>query len=163
MSDRDSLYVLEYPGYGAREGLPTKESMDQAASNAYQALRIQNPGKAVCVLGESIGTGPASSLASEKVPPEKIVLMVPFDTLASVASERFWFLPVRLLLRDRWNNVDALRHYSGQVDIFGAEGDTIIPIQHAKSLATQIPSAHFTAIPGGHNDWAFCADVKIAR
>ena len=161
MSDRDSLYVVEYPGYGAREGRPSKESMDQAASRAYELLRTQHPGKAVCVLGESIGSGPACSLALEKVPPDKIVLVVPFDTLASVAAERFWFLPVRLLLRDRWNNVQALRHYPGPVDVFGAEGDTIIPIEHARSLARQIPGSHFTAIPGGHNDWAFCADVKI--
>ena len=162
MSEQDSIYVLEYPGYGAREGYPIKESMNRAASDAYQLLRATHPGEAVCVLGESIGSGPACSLALEKFPPQKIVLVVPFDTLASVASERFWFLPVRLLLRDRWNNVEALRHYAGPVDIFGAEGDTIIPIRHAESLAKQIPGAHFTAISGGHNDWAFCSDLKIA-
>src|SRR5690348_10269295 len=42
MSDQDSLYVLEYPGYGLREGSPCLESMNQAASQAYQLLRSQN-------------------------------------------------------------------------------------------------------------------------
>ena len=163
MSEQDSLYVLEYPGYGAREGHPCLESINQAASEAYRLLRSKNPNAPVCVLGESIGSGPACSLAQEKTPPDKIVLVVPFDSLASAASERFYFLPVRLLLRDAWDNVEALRHYNGPVDIFGATGDTIIPIAHAKSLAKQIPVAHFTSITGGHNDWSWNEQVKIRR
>ncbi|HSU55072.1 MAG TPA: alpha/beta hydrolase [Candidatus Dormibacteraeota bacterium] len=163
MSEQDSLYVLEYPGYGAREGTPCLESFNQAASEAYRILRSKNSNTPVCILGESIGSGPACSLAQEKIPPDKIVLVVPFDSLASVASERFYFLPVRLLLRDAWNNAEALSHYAGPVDIFGATGDTVIPIAHARFLARQIPGAHFTAITGGHNDWSWNDQVKVSR
>jgi pimeloyl-ACP methyl ester carboxylesterase len=163
MSDQDSLYVLEYPGYGQRDGSPCRESMNQAASEAYHFLRSHNPNIPVCVVGESIGSGPACALAGEKVPPDKIVLIVPFDSLASVASERFWFLPVRLMLRDAWNNMDALRQYRGPVDTFGAKGDAIIPVKHAKALASQVAGAHFTEIEGGHNEWAESAQVKIRR
>jgi pimeloyl-ACP methyl ester carboxylesterase len=95
------------------------------------------------------------------MPPDKIVLVVPFDSLASVASEQYYFLPVRLLLHDAWNNVETLRHYKGPVDVFGATDDRIIPIKHAESLAKQIPGAHFTAIAGGHNDWSNNDQVKI--
>ncbi|HZL42753.1 MAG TPA: alpha/beta hydrolase [Verrucomicrobiae bacterium] len=163
MSDQDSLYVLEYPGYGLREGKPCLQSMNQSASEAYRLLRSQNQNTAVCVLGESIGSGPACSLAGETIPPDKIVLVVPFDSLASVASSKFYFLPVRLMLRDAWDNVTALRRYSGPVEIFGAIDDDIIPINHARDLATQIPSAHFAAITGGHNDWSQNNEVKITR
>jgi uncharacterized protein len=163
MSDQDSLYVLEYPGYGSREGNPSMDSMNQAASEAYQLLRTRNQNAQVCVLGESIGSGPACALVREKVAPDKIVLVVPFDSLASVASRRFYFLPVRLMLRDNWDNVETLRHYTGPVEIFGAIADTIIPIEHAKALAKQIPGAHFVAISGGHNDWSGNNHVKIAR
>jgi hypothetical protein len=163
ISNQDSLYVLEYPGYGARDGHACLGSINQAAAEAYHVLRSQNPNASVCVLGESLGSGPACSLAQEKMPPDKIVLVVPFDNLASVASEQFYFLPVHLLLHDAWNNVETLRHYNGPVDIFGATGDTIIPIAHAKSLAKQIPGAHFAAIAGGHNDWSWNDQVKIRR
>ena len=163
MSDQDSLYVLEYPGYGQRDGSPSLESMNQAASEAYHLLRSHNQSIPVCVLGESIGSGPACALAGEKVPPDKIVLVVPFDSLVSVASERFWFLPVRLMLRDPWNNTDALRHYGGPVDIFGARGDAIIPVKHAKALASQVPGAHFAEIEGGHNGWSESSQVQITR
>jgi len=154
LSEQDSLYVLEYPGYGSRAGTPSRQSMNQAASEAYLCLRLKHPGKPVCVLGESIGSGPACALGLEKDPPDKIVLVVPFDTLANVAARHFPFLPVRLMLRDRWNNVEVLRHYTGPVQIFAAVDDAIIPIEHAKALARQVPKAQLIPISGGHNDWA---------
>jgi hypothetical protein len=163
MSGQDSLYVLEYPGYGSREGKPSLESMNRAASEAYQLLRSRNPNIPVCVLGESIGSGPACALAREKVPPDKIVLVVPFDTLANVAAKHFPFLPIRLMLRENWDNVESLRHYAGPIEIFGAREDTVIPIAHARALARQIPNAQFTEIPGGHNDWSEQEQMKIKR
>ncbi len=163
MSGQDSLYVLEYPGYGLREGKPCRESMNEAAAAAYRLLRSRNPNTPVCVLGESIGSGPACALALDIPPPDKIVLVVPFDSLASVASEKMWLFPVRLILRDAWDNVEALKHYAGPVEIFAAKQDVIIPIRHAEALAKQIPNAQFTPIAGGHNDWSLSDQVKIRR
>jgi hypothetical protein len=51
MSQNDSLYVLEYPGYGSRQGSPSLETMNQAASEAYQLLVSRNPKTPVCLLG----------------------------------------------------------------------------------------------------------------
>jgi pimeloyl-ACP methyl ester carboxylesterase len=163
LSDADSLYVLEYPGYGLRDGRPSKDSMDGAASEAYRILRARFPHTPIGVIGESIGSGPASFLASERQPPDKIVLVVPFDTLASVAAEHVPFLPVRALLRDDWDNVRALRGYAGPVDIYGAADDRVIPWAHARRLAEALPGARFTLVPGGHNDWADSDRVRIAR
>jgi len=163
LSEQDSLYVLEYPGYGSREGSPSLESINRAAKEAYHLLRARHPDTAICVLGESIGSGPACELGREKIAPDKIVLVVPFDTLASVAAQHFRFLPVRLMLRDNWDNVESLKHYNGPVEIFGARDDTIIPIEHARALARQIAGAHFTEISGGHNDWPQADEVKIKR
>lgn len=154
ISNEDSFYVLEYPGYGQREGSQSLEAMNQAASNAYRLLRSLHPHVPVCVVGESIGSGPACHLALENVPPDKVVLLVPFDSLASVAAERFFFLPVRFMLRDAWDNVASLKGYKGPVEIFGAASDAVIPIRHAKALARQVPGARFTEITGGHNDWS---------
>ena len=163
LTDQDSLYVLEYPGYGARSGSPSLESMNQAASEACQLLRSRYPNIPVCALGESIGTGPACHLALEKTPPDKIVLAVPFDILARVAARQFPFLPVRLLLRDNWDNVDSLKHYAGPVDIFGAMDDGIIPIDHARALAKQVSQARLITVPGGHNEWSNADKARIRR
>jgi uncharacterized protein len=160
-SDQDSVYILEYPGYGNREGVPSKESFNRAAKEAYISLRETYPHTPVCVVAESIGSGPASSLATLSQPPDKFVLIVPFDRLSSVAEEQFPSFLVRLILKDNWDNIESFSNYKGPVEIFGAELDAIIPVKHAKALAAAIPGSRLTIISRGHNDWADKGRVKI--
>lgn len=161
MSSRDPLYVLEYPGYGSRPGRPGREAFNQAAAQAYRFLRQQFPQTPIGVIGESIGSGPACALANEDQPPDKIVLIVPFDSLAQVVKRHYFWLPVKWLLLDNWNNVDALWTYQGPVVIYGAADDEVIPVEHARNLARNIPNSTFVEIGGGHNDWSLSEAVKI--
>jgi pimeloyl-ACP methyl ester carboxylesterase len=80
-----------------------------------------------------------------------------------VAARRFFFLPVRPLLWDAWDNVETLRGYGGPVDIYGATQDTVIPIEHARALAGQVAGARFMPFDGGHNAWARSEQVRIGR
>ncbi len=133
--DSDSVYVLEYPGYGDRSGSPSRMSIDLAATEAYEILCRRYPDIPLGVIGESLGSGPACALTSSIRPPEKVVLIVPFDTLHRIASRRFPFLPVWLLLLDRWDNIQSLSRYQGPVEIYGARDDKVIPCSHARRLA----------------------------
>jgi hypothetical protein len=160
--DHDALFVLEYPGYGARRGSPSKRSINAAAAQAFQFLRKQYPDTPVCVIGESLGSGPASFLATLPNPPNKIILITPFDSLPRLAARHFPFLPAGLLLLDRWDNIAALRHYQGELEIYAAENDTIIPLQHARRLSQHSPAASLRLIPGGHNDWSLDPRVQFA-
>ncbi|MEZ5278129.1 MAG: alpha/beta fold hydrolase [Opitutaceae bacterium] len=150
----DSVYVVEYPGYGRRPGKPTKESLDRAAEEAYRELRRRYPGVPVCVVGESLGSGPAAVLGALTDPPDKIILLVPFDELANVAGERMPFLPVRWLLIDNWDNAEALRGFAGPIEIYGAAQDEIIPVGQARALAASLPRAVYHELEGTHNDWS---------
>ena len=69
---RDSVYILEYPGYGQRSGKPSRRTIDAAALAAYQLLRARYAGRHVCVAGESIGSGPAATLGALPQPPDKL-------------------------------------------------------------------------------------------
>ncbi|MBU1054155.1 MAG: alpha/beta hydrolase [Proteobacteria bacterium] len=160
-SDKDSIFILEYPGYGDRKGVPSKESFNHAAKEAYLFLRGTYPDIPVCVAGESIGSGPASYLATLDNKPVKLVLIVPFDKLSLVAKEHFPSFLVWLILKDNWDNIEALSNYKGAIDIFGAEADAIIPVQHAKALAASVPGSKLVIIDGGHNDWSYEGKVKI--
>src|SRR6478752_3653036 len=102
-SERDSVYIMEYPGYGLRPGKPSRHAFDAAARQAYAALRARFAGTPVCVAAESIGSGPASVLSQEAQPPDHIVLIVPFDDLKSVARDHVSSgLPVGMLLAGTW-------------------------------------------------------------
>ena len=91
------------------------------------------------------------------------VLITPFDSLYNVAANRFFFLPVWLLLTDRWDNVRALQGYSGELEIYGARQDTVIPFSHARRLAEQCAGAEFIEIAGGHNDWSVNGQVQLVH
>jgi pimeloyl-ACP methyl ester carboxylesterase len=160
-SDEDSVYVLEYPGYGHRRGKPSQKSFNTAAAEAYFLLRKTFSKIPICVVSESIGSGPACHLASLDPPPDKLVLIVPFDNLESVARDHFPGFVVYLLLSHKWDNKTALAQYKGPIDIFSATNDTLIPPRHARALAAAIPQAKPTIIPGGHNDWSEQPAVKI--
>lgn len=160
-SSRDAVSILEYPGYGRRPGTPSRKSLDEAARQAYRLLRSRFPRTPVCVMGESLGSGPASVLAREQPAPDKIVLVAPFDKLHRVGQHHYFFLPVRLLLSDDWDNVESLRGYQGRLEIFGIRGDEIIPIKFAKALADSKPGSVFREVEGGHNDWATPGRVAI--
>jgi uncharacterized protein len=153
-SSRDAVFILEYPGYGKRSGRPSREAFDQAAEEAYRTLRTNFPNTPLGVVGESIGSGPASALAKQDRPPDKIVLIVPFDDLAKVADYHMPYMPVRQILGATWNNAQSLSKYQGPIEIFGATNDSVIPIAHAKNLARELPRAKFREIAGGHNDWS---------
>jgi len=151
---RDSVFIMEYPGYGLREGKPSRRSFDAAAREAYEALRARFANTRVCVAAESIGSGPAATLGALAQPPDKLVFIVPFDDLKSVAKDYMRYVPVSLLLAGSWDNVDSLAKYNGPMDVFGARRDEVIHVRHAQALAASRPQARFRLIEGGHNDWS---------
>lgn len=157
----DAVFILEYPGYGERDGTPSRASFDAAAREAYELLRAQFPGKPVCVATESIGSGPGSTLSQLSQPPDKFVFIVPFADLKSLGRHHMGWLPVGLILAGSWDNVQSMAGYRGPVDVFGAERDDIVPVAQARRLAASLPQARFVALPSGHNDWSREPAVKI--
>jgi pimeloyl-ACP methyl ester carboxylesterase len=156
----DSVFILEYPGYGERAGQPSRRGFDAAARAGYADLRARFAGKPLCVLGESLGSGPASMLSQENPAPDKIVLIVPFDTIKSVARDHVKWLPTSLLLAGTWDNIEALHGYQGPIEIFAAQNDEVIAVRHAQHLAKSLPHATFHLIPGGHG-WANRQEVRF--
>jgi uncharacterized protein len=160
VSKQSAVYVVEYPGYGSRPGSPSEASLNGAVREAYDELLAQFPNRGIGVIGESIGSGPACTLVKAPTPPAKVVLIVPFDMLASVASAHMPFVPTSLLLKDRWDNIAALRGYGGPVIIYAARSDTIIGAEHARRLAAAV-GATFHLVDSGHNDWTSTRMVRI--
>jgi len=157
----DSVYIMEYPGYGTRPGKPSRKVFDAAAEEAYQYLRATHPGAKVCVLGESLGSGPACHLAKQPAPPDRIVLAVPFDRIVDVAQEKISFLPVRWVMLDRWDNIESLRGYKGPVEIHGATRDIVIPVAHARALAAAHPGSVYKEHDCEHGEWAVRSRVDL--
>lgn len=126
------VFVLEYPGYGARGGAPTKTSWLAAGEEAFGLLPKN---KLVFVVSESLGTGVAAHLA--KLHPHEIIgmaMFVPYDSLPSLAQSKMpWLLPYFFLL-DRYQPARWLKDYRGPVTFVLAERDEIIPPKFGQRL-----------------------------
>lgn len=132
--DRWAVYILEYPGYGAREGRPSENAFYDAAREALAELFLTEE-EGLYLIGESLGSGVASQMAAEF--PGRIngvLLVTPFTSLADVGARHFWGFPVRLVLLDRYDNVAALEKYQGPVAILLAEHDEVIPVDLGQEL-----------------------------
>ncbi len=133
------IFVLEYPGYGAREGKPSEETFAQAAASSANLLRENFSGKLI-LLGESIGGGVAASAVKYMtMPPEGLLLLTPFDSLVSAARHHYPWLPVGLLLSDKYDTVKNLRGFSGPVSIVIAANDEVVPPKLGKKLHDSLP------------------------
>ena len=148
------VYVMEYPGYGARSGSPSKTSWLQAADAAFAELPQDKP---IYVVSESIGTGVAAHLARTQAAKVSGVLMfVPFDHLPSLAQSKMPILLPYFLLADRYAPAVDMKEYRGPVKVVLGERDQIIPPKFGKRLfdACAGPKT-LQIIPGaGHNDVA---------
>lgn len=125
-------YLLEYPAFQDRPGSPSEQSLFKAAAEALQALPTNAP---VYVVGESLGSGVAAYLAGTF--PDRIaglLLLSPFNDLASVGQYQYPMLPVRLLLRDRFPSATLLRNYHGPVAVVVDGRDTVVPEQFGLRL-----------------------------
>jgi pimeloyl-ACP methyl ester carboxylesterase len=126
------VFILEYPGYADRPGKPSQKSLFAAADEAVQMLPTNRP---VHLVGESLGSGVASYLAG--IHPDKIagvVLISPFNNLASVAQFHYPILPVRLLMADRFPSEEYLRQYRGPVGIVVGGRDNVVPEKFGRRL-----------------------------
>jgi len=147
------IFVLEYPGYGPRAGKPSEQALRDAALQAMDLLQTEQPGR-VLLLGESLGSGVAAHVAAAR--PDALagmLLVTPFASLGAVAQHHMPFLPVSLLLRDRFDTLDLLTNFEGPMVIVTGSDDTIVP----EPLALPLKAAHRGKLlhwsqPGaGHN------------
>jgi len=145
------VYVLEYPGYGSREGSPDKRSFLAAADEAFGLLTNGLP---KYVVSESIGAGVACHLAGTH--PKKVaglMLFAPYHDLASVAQRRMPFLPAYLLLLDRFKPAEDLKNYHGPVKFVVAGSDEIIPPGSGRQLFADYSGPKtLQIIPGAHHN-----------
>ncbi len=149
------VLLVEYPGYGARKGVPGETVFVKDAAETLRLASAQY-GKPVYLLGESLGCGVAAALAKESPTLiDGIILITPWDTLLSIANRKFPWLPVRLLLSDTYDNIQNLKEFPRRIAVAGAERDELIPIEHAKTLYESLPGPKkmWTIKNAGHNDW----------
>lgn len=149
------VLAAEYRGYRGNPGSPGEEGLyaDGRAALAWLEARGVMP-RDVVLIGNSIGSGVATQLAHETAP-RALVLISPFTSLPDVAGETLWWLPVRRLLRDRFDNRAKLPGVSAPVLLLHGDADKVIAHDHSLRLARVRPDAKLMIFAGAGHDLAW--------
>jgi alpha-beta hydrolase superfamily lysophospholipase len=145
------VFAYDYPGYGVSTGTPNEESTQRAIMACWKHLTAKGiPPCSIVIAGRSVGSGPSVWLASQ-TEPAGLFLISPFKSAFTTAFDlRFPLFP-----RDRFPNLDRIRHFDRPLLVIHGEDDEVIPVRHGRALVEACPSQDkkFQGIPhAGHND-----------
>ena len=146
-----AIYALHYPGYGGSSGSPSQQAIFAESLALFDRVHGEHPD--IVVVGRSLGSGVAAWLASQR-PVERLVLITPFDSLADVAAEQYPWVPVRWLLRDRFESGRYAPHVTAPTRIIVAGADELVPRSSSDRLRTRFQNgiASYVVVPEvGHN------------
>ncbi|MBT8488884.1 MAG: alpha/beta fold hydrolase [Gemmatimonadetes bacterium] len=145
-----SALAVEFPGYGFSDGKPSRTTIRSTFSTAYDTLasRPEVDGSRIVAYGRSMGGGAATDLTRDRRV-AALVLQSTFSSIADVA--RSMFVP-GFLIRDRFDNVAAVRSYPGPVLLMHGLDDEVLPYRHAERIAAAREGLGVTRIDCGHND-----------
>lgn len=147
------LVALSYRGYGGSSGTPSEEGLIADARAAYEFALARYPASQIALWGESLGGAVAIALAAEK-PVARIVLEAPFTSVEELASSIYWFVPVRLLLKDRFRSDLRVAKVKAPVLILHGVQDRVVPFRYGERLFSLIPGEKKLVKfdDGDHND-----------
>jgi uncharacterized protein len=132
-----AVLLMDYRGYGGNPGSPSEEGLAADALAATQALEaLGYPTDRTIYFGESLGAGVVAALQVRR-PPAGIVLRSPFTELADVGAHHYPFLPVRVLLRDRFPVVEHLSSSRVPVSVVYAAHDSVVPSALSAKVADE--------------------------
>jgi len=159
------VLLFDYRGFGDNPGSPSERGLahDARAAREYLVGRRDVDATPLIYFGESLGTAVAVELAVEH-PPAALILRSPFTSMADVGQYHYWWLPVRLLIRDRFETLQRIGRVKSPLLVIAGERDSIVPIDQSRRVydsAVNVPK-QFLSIPNAdHNDDALLDGARM--
>lgn len=162
------VLAIDYRGFGDSDGKPTHEGLACDARAAWKwALDRGVTPKRIVLCGESLGCAVAVRLAQEQslagTPPAGLFLECPFANMLQTARSLYWFLPVRLILRERFPSDERIPQVTCPILIQHGRHDRVVKFAFGRQLFDAAPAASASGIPkrfveypdGGHCDMRY--------
>ena len=126
--------IVAYRGFSGNKGNPSEKGlyMDSLAAKKW----LNNIGvedESIILYGESLGTAVAVNLASENKF-AGIILESPFTSMVKLAKKYYPYLPVKILLKDKYESEKKLRGINTPILVMHGEQDTIVPFEMGKRI-----------------------------
>jgi len=164
VADGTGLIALSYRGYAGSSGRPSEAGLHRDADAAYAFAATQVPSDRIVVWGHSLGSGVAVRLAARRAI-AGLILEAPYTSAADIAAMRFWFVPVRLLMKDPFYSDRYIGDVTAPVLVLHGARDDVIPMAVGERLYDLVRAPkRFVRFPeGGHVGLDACGAFAAVR
>ena len=147
-----NILLISWRGFSGNKGSPTEQNLYKDAEAAIKWLNEKNINNNQIILyGESLGSGVAVELG-KKNNFSSIILESPFTSIENSAKIYYPYLPVRLLLKDRYDSISKIKMINTPILIMHGEKDDVVPISMGKELFEKAnsPKHSYFTFEDGH-------------
>lgn len=164
-------FTVDYRGYGNSSGWPSEKTMLEDTDTVWKAIqkRTGRDSSHLVILGNSIGTGPASYLASNEHP-HTLILIAGFSNLREIISAMPLYRPFLWLLRYHFANTEYLANLKARCVILAhGKRDTIIGFDQMAKLTSVLRPGEVQKIAilsddeAGHNDIYYAVEENLDK
>lgn len=130
-----SVFIFDYRGYGLSGGRPDEHGTYLDARAAWDTLIVRGiPPERIVVFGRSLGGAIAANLAAEVHEAAALIVESSFTSAPDLAATLYPWLPVRAMLRFKYDTQARLRERTCPLLIVHSDEDELIPYSHALAL-----------------------------
>lgn len=133
------VWMPDYPGYGKSTGPRTEQTIKEEAEIVFKLARSRFAVDSIIIYGRSMGSGPASWLAS-RVDCRRLILESPYTSIPDLMWDYTYIYPTSIMSKYQFNNAEILADVDAPVSIFHGTDDRIISIKHSRRLLRAAPA-----------------------
>ena len=129
-----NILLISWRGFSGNKGSPTEINLYKDANAAIKWLNEQKiSNNNIILYGESLGTGVAVELGKNNNF-NSIILESPFTSIENSAKIYYPYLPVKLLLKDRYDSISKIKRIHAPILIMHGKKDDVVPFSMGKEL-----------------------------
>ena len=129
-----NFLLVAWRGFNGNKGKPTEKGLYEDARSAVVWLKSKGiKENNIVIYGESLGTGVATEIAQKKNF-AGVILESPFTSMIEAGKTKYPYLPVRLLLKDKYESNKKIKNIKSPILIMHGKVDNIVPFYMGKKI-----------------------------
>ena len=142
-----NFLIVAYRGFSGNKGSPTEDGLYQDARDTLDWLNKQGiMDEKIIIYGESLGTGVSVEVAQNKKF-AGMILESPFTSMVDAGKHYYFYLPVSLLLKDRYESLNKLKNVKIPILVMHGEKDRIVPFHMGKKIFEEANKPKYSYFP----------------
>jgi fermentation-respiration switch protein FrsA (DUF1100 family) len=142
-----NFLIVAYRGFSGNKGKPTEIGLYEDARSTLNWLMNQKIREdQIIIYGESLGTGVSIEVAQNKKF-AGIILESPFTSMVDAGKFYYPYLPVSLLLKDRYETIKKLENINSPILVMHGKNDKIVPFFMGQQVFEKANEPKFSYFP----------------